>query len=123
MGTALGLPGVDAARSELLTLAASRNSSEPAPAVPALLHRMKLVDLVLIEGFKRDPHPKIEVFRWANGKPPLYPDDPTVVAVAADGPIEGLKVPLLNLDDIKGVADIVQACALPVDDILWSASG
>ena len=94
---------------------------DPVPAVPALLQRMQAVDLVLIEGFKRDLHPKIEVFRWANGKPPLYPGDPSVVAVAADGLIEGLTVPLLNLDDVEGIADIVQAYAAPMDVIRWSA--
>ncbi len=47
----------------------------PEPSLAELLRLLKPVDLVLVEGFKRDPLPKIEVFRAANGKPPIYPDD------------------------------------------------
>ena len=56
----------------------------PEPTLPELLRLLKPVDLVLIEGFKRDPLPKIEVFRAANGKPPLYPDDRNIVALITD---------------------------------------
>ncbi len=56
----------------------------PEPSLGELLRLLKAVDLVLVEGFKRDPLPKIEVFRAANGKPPLYPDDPDIVALISD---------------------------------------
>ena len=56
------------------------------PGLPELLRRLSPVDLVLVEGFKRGPHPKIEVHREANGKPFLHPEDGTVVAIATDAP-------------------------------------
>jgi molybdopterin-guanine dinucleotide biosynthesis adapter protein len=54
------------------------------PLLPALLRRMDAVDLVLVEGFKSHPYPKLEVYRPALGKPPLWPDDREIVAVATD---------------------------------------
>ena len=110
---------------EVLTVAPERwalqreLSGEPEPPLPTLLGRMAQVDVVLIEGFKRAAHPKIEIHRLANGKPPLHPDDPTIVAVVSDAAFPGLTLPLLHLDDITGVADIVQSCARPMDGIDW----
>ena len=75
--------------------------------LPEILKHMTPVDLVLIEGFKREPHDKLEVYRASLGKPPLYPDDPHVVAVASDAPVPGLRLPRLDLDDIAGIADFV----------------
>jgi len=49
-----------------------------------LLGRVSLCDLIIVEGYKRAAHPKLEVFREAVGKPPLHPDDARVVAVASD---------------------------------------
>jgi molybdopterin-guanine dinucleotide biosynthesis protein B len=92
---------------------------EPEPALPALLARMRPVDLVVIEGFKREGHPKIEVYRVANGKPPLHPGDPSIIAVAADVDLPGLGIPLRDLDDIEGIADVAQSCAMPLDRIHW----
>ncbi len=89
------------------------------PALPTLLQRMARVDLVLIEGFKRDCHPKIEIYRQANAKPPLHPDDPSIIAVAADIALPGLAIPVYHLDDIPGIADVVQACAVPIERIEW----
>ena len=94
---------------------------EPEPGLPALLARMRPVDLVLIEGFKREGHPKIEVYRMANAKPPLYPGDASIVAVAADVVFDGLAIPLLGLDDVEGLADVVQSLAMPFDEIKWLA--
>jgi molybdopterin-guanine dinucleotide biosynthesis adapter protein len=93
---------------------------ETEPRLPALLARMRSVDLVLVEGFKREGHPKIEVFRAANAKPPLHPGDPSVIAVAADVAFQEIRVPLLHLDDIEGIADVAQSCAVPVDGVHWS---
>src|ERR1700749_182108 len=50
----------------------------PEPSLADLLRLLKTVDLVLVEGFKRDPLPKIEIVRAANGKPPMHPNDPRI---------------------------------------------
>jgi molybdopterin-guanine dinucleotide biosynthesis protein B len=68
---------------------------------------MSPVDLVLVEGFKREGHDKLEVYRPSLGKPPLYAEDPHVVAVASDALVPGLRLPRLDLDDVAGIADFV----------------
>jgi molybdopterin-guanine dinucleotide biosynthesis protein B len=90
------------------------------PPLPALLARMAQVDVVLIEGFKREGHPKIEIYRQANAKPPLHPGDPSIVALASDVIFPGLTIPMYHLDDIPGIADAVQACAMPIESVDWS---
>lgn len=91
----------------------------PEPGLALLLRRMSGADLVLIEGFKRDPHPKIEVHRAANGKPFLFPDDPAIVAVASDAK-EGLPehLPCAHLDNVRAIADLVLQHAMNIDDAL-----
>ena len=69
---------------------------------------------MLVEGFKRETHPKLEVFRAAVGKPLLHPDDPNIVAIASDGAVAA-RVPVVSLDDIEAVADILVAKAAPLD--------
>ncbi len=69
------------------------------PDLPALLARLSPVDLVLVEGFRRYPFAKMEVHRPALGKPPLWPDWPGVLAVAADAALPGCGRPVLALDD------------------------
>ncbi len=54
------------------------------PGLPELLRKMSRVDLVVVEGFKSEPHRKIEVHRAANGKPLLFPDDPAISGIATD---------------------------------------
>src|SRR6201996_7357722 len=54
---------------------------ESEPSLSQLLARVSPCDLILVEGFKTERHPKLEVFRVANGKTPLYPDDPRIVAI------------------------------------------
>ena len=58
------------------------------PTLPYLLTKLEPVDLVLVEGFKAHPFPKLEVHRPALGKPPIWPDVPDIVAVAADSPVD-----------------------------------
>jgi molybdopterin-guanine dinucleotide biosynthesis protein B len=83
------------------------------PSLETLIARMSPVDLLMIEGFKRHPHPKLEVHRPSNGKPLLCRDDPHIVAVASDVPLDGIAVPRLALDDVPAIADfIVQRLAL-----------
>jgi len=88
------------------------------PTLRALLQRLSPVDLVLVEGYKREGHPKLEVYRAAVGKPLLHPDDPAIVAVAADMPLPGAKVPVVDLDDVERVADLLVRHAAPLDAVL-----
>ncbi len=81
----------------------------PEPSVDELVSRMTPVDLLIIEGFKHHGHAKLEIYRAALGKTLLAPEDPHVVAVASDAFIPGLRVPILGLDDTKGIADFVIA--------------
>ena len=92
-----------------MSCAASRNGR-----CDALLAKLSPVDLVLVEGFKRETHPKLEVYRAAVGKPLLHPDDPNIVAIASDGRVAA-RVPVVSLDDIEAVADILVAKAQPLD--------
>jgi molybdopterin-guanine dinucleotide biosynthesis protein B len=77
------------------------------PSLETLIARLAPVDLLLVEGFKRHPHPKLEVHRPSNGKPLLCSDDPHIVAVASDAPLDGLTVPRLDLDDVPAIADFI----------------
>lgn len=87
---------------------------EPEWDLPDLLARLASVDLVLIEGFKRDPFPKLEIHRAQNAKPLLHPDDPYVVAIASDVAIPQATVPVIGLDDIDAIADVLVAKAAPL---------
>lgn len=77
----------------------------PEPDLPDLLARLSPVDLVLVEGFKANPHPKIEVFRPALGKPPLWPGRADIVAVASDAPLPDCPSPVLSLNDPPAIVD------------------
>ena len=79
----------------------------PEPALSQILARLAPVDLVLVEGYKRDPHPKIEVFRAETGHSLIQPTDPTTRAVATDAALPPLNVPVLNLNDTQAVADFI----------------
>jgi molybdopterin-guanine dinucleotide biosynthesis protein B len=87
----------------------------PEPTAAALARLMSDVDLLLVEGFKRESHDKLEIHRPALGKPLLYPDDPHIVAVASDAPLDAGGLPRLDLDDAGAIADFIIAhCRLPV---------
>jgi molybdopterin-guanine dinucleotide biosynthesis protein B len=78
-----------------------------------LLARMTPVDLVLVEGFRADPIPKLEVCRQAVGKPPFWPSDPGITAVATDAPDCATTRPLFVLSDHDAIADLILAeCGL-----------
>lgn len=85
--------------------------------LPALVGKMSPVDLVLVEGYKRDPFPKLEIHRAANGKPLIHPDDPHIVAIAADVPLPDATVPVIDLDGIDAIADLLIERAVPVGEI------
>jgi molybdopterin-guanine dinucleotide biosynthesis protein B len=82
--------------------------------LPALVAKMSPVDLVLVEGFKRDPFPKIEIHRAGNGKPLIHPDDPHIVAIASDTALPQARVPVIGLDDVDAIAELVLAKAAPL---------
>lgn len=78
------------------------------PSLTELLARMRPVDLILIEGYKRELHPKIEAHRAEAGTPLIAPDDPTIRAVASDGALD-LDRPVFDLNDTKAIADFIAA--------------
>ena len=90
---------------------------EPELTLRELLPKLSPVDLVIVEGYKTTTPRKIEVHRLGNGKPLLYPNDPAIVAIATDGPVES-GLPSVHLDDIAGVAAMVSKYAIPVADVL-----
>lgn len=82
---------------------------EPEPPLEELLAKMAPADLVIVEGFKRFPHPKIEVHRKARGTPLIAREDPSVLAVASDEPLPDLDRPVFHLDAIAEIADFILA--------------
>ncbi|MCG5244902.1 molybdopterin-guanine dinucleotide biosynthesis protein B [Methylorubrum extorquens] len=96
-----------------------REVEESAEAtLPELLRRLTPTGLALVEGFKREAHPKLEVFRAANGRPPLHGDDPRIVGIASDVPFPEAAVPVVGLDDIEAIADLVTAHAEALETVL-----
>ena len=70
---------------------------------------------MIVEGFKREPHPKLEIYREAVGKPLLQPDDDWIVAVASDGPVPKSQVPVISLDDVEKIADVLLVESVPFE--------
>jgi molybdopterin-guanine dinucleotide biosynthesis protein B len=92
----------------------------PEPSLGRLLRRLAPVDLVLVEGYKRERLAKIELFRARLGKPPLHPDDPDIVALATDEPAPEAALPRVSIDDIPAIADLVLAYAEPIGRLAQS---
>ncbi len=88
---------------------------EPEPDLEEILKQLTPVDLVIVEGFKRHRHPKLEVYRAALGKPLLHPDDDWIVALASDGPVPQARVPVLPLDDIEKIVDVLLVESIPAE--------
>ena len=88
-------------------MALLREHRDGEPDLAMILARMAPVDLVLVEGYKRDTHPKIEVFRREAGHDLIQPGDPMVRAVATDAALAVLSVPLLDLNDTSAIADFI----------------
>jgi molybdopterin-guanine dinucleotide biosynthesis protein B len=82
----------------------------PEPGLADLLPRLGPCDLVLVEGFKRDPIPKVEVHRASIGKPLLAPGDPHVMFIASDAPVDS-HVPCVALDDVEAIAALIETHA------------
>jgi molybdopterin-guanine dinucleotide biosynthesis protein B len=87
---------------------------QPEWDLAALVGKMSPVDLVLVEGFKRDAFPKLEIHRIANGKPLIHPEDPHIVAVASDSALPAAQVPVVDLNDIEAIADLLLKHAVPI---------
>jgi len=80
----------------------------PEPPLADLLGQLAPVDLVLIEGYKREPHPKVEAHRAEPGNSLIAPEDATVRAVASNAPLT-LDRPVFDLDDTVAIADFILA--------------
>jgi molybdopterin-guanine dinucleotide biosynthesis protein B len=78
----------------------------PEPSLEEQVARLTPCDLVLVEGFKYTPIPKLEVHRPANGKPFIWPQNPDIVAVASDVPLD-VSLPRLDLNDREGIAAFI----------------
>ena len=112
-------PGKDSYRhrtagaSEVLVVSGARWAlmselrDDPEPPLSDLLAKLKPVDLVLVEGYKREAHPKIEAWRAATGHPLIAPNDPRIQAVAASGDPGPVSVPVFDLDDTSVIADFI----------------
>jgi molybdopterin-guanine dinucleotide biosynthesis protein B len=88
---------------------------EPEWNLAGLMAKLAPVDLILVEGFKREAFPKLEIHRAENGKPLLHPDDPLIVAVAADTALPQATVPVIDLNDIERIADVLLEHAVPLE--------
>ena len=95
---------------------------EREPHLAELLQKLSRVDLVVIEGYKSEPHRKIEVYRAANDKPFLFPTDRDIVGIAADIAVE-TRLPTAHLDDIPAIAAMMRRYAIPIEDVLAMAEG
>ena len=81
----------------------------PEPTFPEILARLAPCDLVLIEGYKREPIPKIEARRLdSRNREPLAPTDPHIVAIAADHPVEDSGLTVFDLNDTLAIADFIE---------------
>jgi molybdopterin-guanine dinucleotide biosynthesis protein B len=80
---------------------------EEEPSAADLMRHMTPVDLLLIEGFKRELHDKLEIFRRDLGKPLLSAEDPSFVAILSDGPVPEIALPVIDLNDIGTIADFI----------------
>lgn len=79
------------------------------PTLDAILARLEPADIVLVEGYKRESHQKIETRRLgAKDSTPLSQNDSHIVAVAADHPQPGEKLPVFDIDDVAAIADFIE---------------
>jgi molybdopterin-guanine dinucleotide biosynthesis adapter protein len=92
---------------------------EPEPKLEILLSKLSAVDLVLIEGFKRAPHPKIEVYRESNGKELMHPGNGTIIAMASDVPLANSLCPMFDINDAKAIADLIITAAVLPHAVNW----
>lgn len=85
------------------------NLDAPEPSLQEIVARLSPCDLVLVEGYKREPHKKIELRRTGGHDGPLLAEsDPSIVAIASDYPQAGCNIPVFDIDAIEAIADFVQ---------------
>jgi molybdopterin-guanine dinucleotide biosynthesis protein B len=84
----------------------SREDAEP--SLQDILSKLEPCDLVIVEGYKRDTHDKIEVRNLTLQNPELAGDDPTIVAIAANGAVDNAPVPLFDRDDVSALASFIE---------------
>ncbi|MGB0521185.1 MAG: molybdopterin-guanine dinucleotide biosynthesis protein B [Candidatus Puniceispirillaceae bacterium] len=82
---------------------------EEEPALDDLVSQLKPCDLVLVEGYKKEAIPKLEIYRKELGMPPLYPEDSHIIAVMSDDELAGCTLPCFACEDIAGMADFILA--------------
>jgi molybdopterin-guanine dinucleotide biosynthesis adapter protein len=105
----------EAGATEVLVASAARwalmheQRSEAEPSADELIGHMTPVDLLIVEGFKREDHDKLEIHRRETGQPLLHPNDPHIVAVLSDEPLPTCPLPVIDIDDIEAIADFVVA--------------
>ena len=130
----MDIPGKDSWRhreagaSEVLVASSKRFAllhelrGEEEPKLGCLLTRLSPVDLLIVEGFKFEAHPKIEIYRQANDKPFLHEQDPHILGLVTDGP-RPAHLPGAHLDDTPAVAAMMRALATPLADVLARLNG
>ncbi|MGL4497282.1 MAG: molybdopterin-guanine dinucleotide biosynthesis protein B [Beijerinckiaceae bacterium] len=91
---------------------------EPEWTLDALLKKMSPVDLIIVEGFKREAHAKLEVWRAATGQPPICGEDRHIVAVATDDVLPISTLPVIALNDPVAVANCLMREALPFGETI-----
>jgi molybdopterin-guanine dinucleotide biosynthesis adapter protein len=87
--------------------------NRPEPTLDELVRHIEIADIILVEGFKAANHPKLEVRRREASRPPLAPNDPTILAVAADFKLEEATLPCFALDDIDAIAAFILGVIQP----------
>ena len=90
----------------------------PEPSLYDLLQKLSPVDLVVVEGFKTALHAKVEVYRHEVGKPPFHPDNPHVVGIVSDTPFPKAERPVVDINDIDAVVDLLVERSEPIDKVL-----
>jgi molybdopterin-guanine dinucleotide biosynthesis protein B len=83
-----------------------------------LLRRISSCDLIVVEGYKREPIPKIEVHRVDNGRPPIHLLDTTIVGIASDVAFPASGIPVVDLNDAEAVTGLMLDVAVPFADVL-----
>jgi molybdopterin-guanine dinucleotide biosynthesis protein B len=91
---------------------------EDEPRLADLLPRLSEVDLVIVEGFKREAHAKIEVHRAEVGKPFLFAEDRDIVALVSDVTPAAIRLPCAKIDDVGAVCDLVMRSATSIEETL-----
>lgn len=88
---------------------------EAEPDLADIIPMLTPVDLLIVEGFKRHRHPKLEIYRPEVGKPLLHPDDDYIVAITSNAEVPAAKVPVIPIGDIGKIADVMTVEAMPAE--------